>query len=87
MQEPDKSEQSLQESRPLGIAGWVAIVVLAGFLAGGVYYALHAWNALGATAIPFLGWVFLVLGAVFTILVGGGLMALLFYSSCKGKDF
>jgi hypothetical protein len=87
LQEPDKSEQSLQESQPLGIAGWAAIVVLVGFLAGGIYYALHAWNALGATAIPALGWVFLVLGAVFTILVGAGLMALLFYSSRKGKDF
>ncbi|HTW36487.1 MAG TPA: hypothetical protein VMD53_17850 [Rhizomicrobium sp.] len=87
MQEPDKSGQSRQESRPLGIGGWLAIVVLAGFLVGGSLYAAHAWNALPGTAIPPLGWLFMSLGAVFTLLVGGGLMALLFYSSRKGKDF
>lgn len=87
MQEPDKSEQPPQESRPLGPAGWIAIVVLAGFLAAGLYYAVHAWNALAGTPIPTIGWVFLILGAVLTVLVGGGLMGLLFYSSRKGRDF
>jgi hypothetical protein len=87
VQEPDKSEQSSQESQPLGPAGWVAIVVLAGFLAGGIYYAVHAWNALAGTTIPPLGWVFLILGVILTLVVGGGLMGLLFYSSRKGRDF
>jgi len=84
---PDKSEQSPQESPPLGPAGWVAIVVLLGFLAGGIYYAVHTWNALAGTAIPAIGWVFLILGVALTVLVGGGLMGLLFYSSRKGRDF
>ena len=87
MQEPDKSGQSPQESRALGIAGWIAIIVLAGFLVGGIFYAMHAWNALPGTTIPPLGWVYMSLGAILTLLVGGGLMALLFYSSRKGKDF
>ena len=87
MREPDKTEQSPQESRPLGISGWLAIVVLAGFLAGSVYYAVHTWNAMGGTTIPPLGWLFMGLGAFFTLLCGAGLMALLFYSSRKGKDF
>jgi ABC-type multidrug transport system permease subunit len=87
LQESDKSGQPPQESRPLGVAGWIAIVILAGFLAGGVYYAVHTWNAMAGTPIPPLGWLFMSLGAFFTLLVGGGLMALLFYSSRKGKDF
>ncbi len=87
MQQPDKSGQSPQESRSVGIAGWIAIVVLAGFLAGGIYYAAHAWNALPGTTLPPLGWLFMSLGVFFTLLVGGGLMALMFYSSRKGKDF
>ena len=87
MHEPDKSGQSPQESGPIGIAGWIAIIVLAGFLVAGILYAIHAWNALPGTTIPPLGWVYMGLGAVFTLLVGGGLMALLFYSSRKGKDF
>ncbi len=86
MPEPDKSGQSPQESA-LGIAGWIAIVVLAGFLVGGILYAIHGWNALPDTTIPPLGWVFMILGVIFTLLVGGGLMALMFYSSRKGKDF
>lgn len=60
---------------------------MAGFLVGGIYYAVHAWNALGGTSITPLGWLFLGLGVVVTLLVGGGLMALLFYSSREGKDF
>lgn len=87
MQEPDKSGQPLQESQSLGIAGWLAIIVLAGFLIGGIFYAVHGWSAVPSTSIPTLGWIFLILGVVITLLVGGGLMALLFYSSRKGKDF
>ena len=87
MQEPDKSGQSPQESRPLGIAGWIAIIVLAGFLAGGIYYAVYTWNEMAGTPMPLLGWVYMAMGAFFTLLLGGGLMALLFYSSRKGKDF
>jgi hypothetical protein len=42
---------------------------------------------LGGVGISPMGWFFLVLGVLFTIAVGAGLMGLLFYSSRKGKDF
>jgi hypothetical protein len=71
----------------LGPWGWFAIAVLLAFLAAAIAYALYAWNALGAVAIPATGWLFLILGIVVTILFGGGLMELLFYSSRKGRDF
>jgi hypothetical protein len=67
--------------------GWFAITVLLAFLAASLAYALHAWNALGAVPIPITGWLFLILGIVVTLLFGGGLMALMFYSSRKGRDF
>lgn len=67
--------------------GWFAIAVLLAFLAAAVAYALYAWNALGTVAIPATGWLFLILGIVVTLLFGGGLMALMFYSSRKGRDF
>ena len=38
------------------------------------------------TSMPVSGWVALVLGVGFTILVGGGLMFLVFYSSRHGYD-
>jgi DMSO reductase anchor subunit len=72
--------------RKLGPWGWFAIVVLIGFLIAAVAYAVHAWNALDGVGISPLGWTFLVFGVVFTILVGGGLMALLFYSSRHNYD-
>jgi len=81
----DDSRQST--SVRLGPWGWFAIAVLLAFLAAAIAYALYAWNALGAVAIPVTGWLFLILGIVVTILFGGGLMALLFYSSRKGRDF
>jgi TRAP-type C4-dicarboxylate transport system permease small subunit len=72
---------------PIGPAGWVAIIVLLGFLAWALWYAIHAWNRLAGVGISPAGWIFMGLGAVVTLLVGGGLMALVFYSSRKGKDF
>jgi hypothetical protein len=72
--------------RRLGIWGWVAIVVLAGFLVASVAYAVHAWNALAGVEISTAGWLFLACGVVFTLAVGGGLMALLFYSSRNHYD-
>jgi hypothetical protein len=62
----------------------LALLVL---LAAAVWYCVDAWSELPGVGIPPMGWLFLVLGVALTILVGGGLMALLFYSSRKGKDF
>lgn len=75
------------EAGRLGPAGWLALVVLLGFLVWAIWYAVHAWGMLPGVGISPMGWLFLVLGVVFTIVVGAGLMALLFYSSRKGKDF
>jgi hypothetical protein len=72
---------------PMGPAGWIAVIVLTGFLGWAIWYAIHAWSRLAGVGISPLGWVFLVLGIVVTVVVGSGLMALLFYSSRKGKDF
>jgi hypothetical protein len=74
------------KSSPLGIAGWIALVVLAGFLAVAVLYAIHAWTALSGVAMSGMGWLFMILGAVFTFAVGGGLMWLVFYSSRHDFD-
>jgi len=70
----------------LGAAGWIALVALLAFLAAAVWYAVHAWLALPGVALSRAGWIYLVLGAVVTIAVGGGLMALVFYSSRHDYD-
>jgi TRAP-type C4-dicarboxylate transport system permease small subunit len=70
----------------VGVAGWIAIIVLLGFLAGAIAYAVHAWTAMSGVDISPLGWLFMALGVFFTIAVGGGLMALVFYSSRHDYD-
>ncbi|MGA7674480.1 MAG: hypothetical protein WCA78_05475 [Rhizomicrobium sp.] len=79
MSEPEKN-------RKLGPAGWIALVVLAGFLAVSLWYAIHAWTALVGVAMSPAGWFFLILGALFTLALGAGLMALVFYSSRHDYD-
>ena len=75
-----------EKNAPLSIAGWVALIVLGGFLAVSIWYAIHAWMALEGVAMSAMGWFFLVLGIVFTIALGAGLMALVFYSSRHDYD-
>ena len=72
-------------TKRLGVWGWFAIVVLLAFLVVAIVYAIHAWNVVDATVSP-LGWVFMAMGVIFTIAVGGGLMALVFYSSRHDYD-
>jgi hypothetical protein len=73
-------------NRP-GAWGWFAILVLLALLFAAVWYCIFAWRDVPDVGIPPIGWLFLVLGVILTVGVGGGLMALLFYSSRKGKDF
>lgn len=73
-------------STRLSRGGWIAIIVLLLFLIAAIAYAIHGWNSIGAVGIPPIGWAFLIAGVVVTTLVGGGLMALVFYSSRKGRD-
>lgn len=70
----------------LSRGGWLAIIVLAAFLGWAIWYTVHTWGALSGVGISTMGWVMLGLGVVLTLIVGGGLMALLFYSSRKNYD-
>jgi TRAP-type C4-dicarboxylate transport system permease small subunit len=72
--------------RKLGFGGWLAIIVLLGFLAAAIVYAVQAWNAMSGVQVSPLGWLFMAMGIFFTIAVGGGLMALVFYSSRHNYD-
>jgi hypothetical protein len=76
----------LNASAKLSRGGWIAILVLLAFLAAAIAYAVHGWNRIGDVGIPPMGWAFLIAGILVTVVVGGGLMALLFYSSRKGRD-
>jgi hypothetical protein len=62
------------------------IFALFALLALAVWFAAAAWERLGGDAIPFYGYVAIGGGVLFSLLVGGGLMALVFYSSRHGYD-
>lgn len=80
----DKPEQN--QDHKLGAAGWLALLVLAGFFLAALYYAWRVWSAMAGVAMSGFGWTFLVLGVVVTIALGAGLMGLVFYSSRHDMD-
>ena len=84
--EMSDEKQDVGTNSPLGAPGWIALIVLAGFLLAAMVYAFHAWGAMAGVGISTAGWVFLTLGVVVTIAVGAGLMGLVFYSSRKNFD-
>lgn len=65
---------------------FLIVLPLIVLLAFALWFAVYAWNAIEGPAIPTGGYVAMWLGIVFSLLVGCGLMALLFYSSRHGYD-
>jgi len=66
----------------------VAILVVALFtlLALSVWFAAYAWTHFGGDPVPSYGYVAIAGGVVVSLLVDGGLMTLVFYSSRHGYD-
>ena len=64
----------------------VIIVPLIALLAMALWFAIYSWNAIEGPPIPTGGYVAMWLGVAFSIVVGCGLMALVFYSSRRGYD-
>jgi hypothetical protein len=60
--------------------------VLFALLAAAVWFAVTAWERLGGGAMPGYGYVAIAGGVLVSLLVGGGLMGLVFYSSRHGYD-
>ena len=64
----------------------LALIALLGLLAASLWYAIGSWTALDAPDMPAELYVAMVLGVLFSVVVGAGLMALVFYSSRHGYD-
>ena len=80
------SEHDTGDRPHLSSGGWLALAILLGFLAVSVWYAVYAWGAIGSVHMSAFGWFALIMGSILTIAVGGGLMALVFYSSRNDYD-
>lgn len=64
----------------------VLAAILLPLLAGTAAVSFWVWRQLGDTELGLHGWIALGLGALFTLVIGGGLMALVFYSHRHGYD-
>jgi hypothetical protein len=64
----------------------LVIILLLAILAGAVFVGHYGWVSAGDVAMPAWGWLMMGLGIFFTLLVGGGSYALVFYSSRAGFD-
>ena len=79
---------------PLGAAcvygpvmrNFVIASALFGLLALAVVTGVVAWADLGVVEISLIGWLAMAGGVLLSLLVGGGLMALVFYSARSGHD-
>jgi hypothetical protein len=63
-----------------------AAIVLLALLALAGYVGWSLWQSLAGTTISNHGLIALALGAVLSLALGGGLMALVFFSSRRGYD-
>lgn len=68
------------------LSALLLILSLGAMLAGAIYLAWQVWSAYADVEISSAGTLFMVLGIVLSMAVGGGLMALVFYSRRKGFD-
>jgi hypothetical protein len=74
-------------NRKLRIAGAIVLFgALFAILIAAGWYAGRAWNAVSGPPMPTAGYVAMILGVAFSLVVGCGLMALLFYSNRHGYD-
>jgi hypothetical protein len=70
----------------LGLGGIALIVALVAILAAALWFAAGAWLSVSGPPMPTTGYVAMGLGILFSLIVGCGLMALVFYSSRHGYD-
>jgi len=63
----------------------IAVPLLAMLVAAG-WFAARAWLTISGPPVPAAGYAAMALGVGFSLVVGCGLMALVFYSSRHGYD-
>ena len=69
----------------LGVAGCLAVAAMGVVLGAAIWFMFYGWNLTDAE-ISTQGYIALSLGIVFSMVAGGGLMALLFWSNRRGYD-
>ena len=76
------------EPRKRRLGTWLSIAGLAAAGALTLYYIVVGWSSPDGREVVISGhgWVAMILGGFFTLLVGGGLIALMIFSHRRGHD-
>lgn len=80
-----------EANRPTGKAGLdfrqiLLLMILFSMLLFAIVWSMMAWTSSEEVTMSIHGWVALSLGTIFSLIIGCGLMALMFYSSRSGYD-
>jgi hypothetical protein len=70
----------------MSAGSWTLLIVLLSLLAATLVIVYFGWTSAKDTDVPTSGFVAMAIGVIFSLAVGFGLMALVFYSSRKGYD-
>jgi len=76
----------LSGAKGMGRGSYAIIAILLGLLIWTGILAGKGWSSAVGTEVPVAGYVAMAIGVVFSVLLGVGLMALVFYSSRAGYD-
>lgn len=70
----------------MGRGAYAIAAILLGLLIATAILAVFGWSSTTGIEVPPAGYVAMAFGVVFSVIVGVGLMALVFYSSRAGYD-
>ena len=70
----------------LNVGTIVLVAVPIAIMIGALWFAASDWTEVSGPPIPPVGYAAMIMGVVLSLVVGCGLMALLFYSSRHGYD-
>ncbi len=70
----------------MGAGSWIILIVLLSLLVATGVIIFFGWTLGNGTDVPTSGYAAMAFGVIISLVVGFGLMALLFYSSRKGYD-
>jgi hypothetical protein len=85
---PHMNENSRGEpgkKRIMTLKTWLAVLAFGAVLGAVCWYAVHAWFSV-PDQMTAHGYTAMILGIVFSVALGAGLMALVFWSHKKGYD-
>jgi hypothetical protein len=80
-----KRSISTSKSTSMSAGGWIVIAILL-LLLGAAGFIAYRGLTVGNVDVPISAYFAMAFGGIFSLIVGVGLMALLFYSSRKGYD-